>query len=96
MAEDWRLRNQADYLTGVVLYRRKYVAPSKDWDHDHCMFCWATFREKVESPRILTEGFATADGLWWICDTCFNDFRQQFRWILAEAPIVHLGERECN
>ncbi len=82
--DDWRLRNQADYLAGAVLYLRKYKAPSKEWDHDHCVFCWATFREQSDGGRFLTEGYATADGHWWICPTCLNDFRDQFGWLIEE------------
>lgn len=74
---DWRLRGQEKYLKGVVLVRRKYHPPSAQWDHDHCEFCWAKFME-IQHPETLTEGYCTENSYRWICDNCFNDFKEQF------------------
>lgn len=66
--EDWRLRGQEDYLQGCTLVRKPYKAWSKDWEHDHCEFCWAKFMDPAFSPEhrkfinenqeVLTEGYA--------------------------------------
>ena len=66
--DDWRIRGQETYLEGATLIRKRYTAWSEDWDHDHCVFCWATFmdpdlspesRKSVgQNPEILTEGYA--------------------------------------
>jgi hypothetical protein len=58
------------------------IEPRHGWDHDHCAFCWAKFMAaaaKPEDPEIITEGYASEDGQW-ICDGCFADFRDEFRW----------------
>ncbi len=86
MAEssDRRLRGQEAYLAGAVLVRRpyrRYVA-NTDWDHDHCAFCWAKFMVE-DHPDMLDEGYATLDDYHWICDRCFQDFREQFRWTVV-------------
>src|SRR5579859_5256027 len=56
LKSDWRLTNQAKYLTGVTLrLSRFHVALDKpEWDHEHCEFCWAKIVEKiVKSPTTI-------------------------------------------
>ena len=78
---DWRLQGQERYLTGVTLARRKWVESRPGWDHDHCEFCGAKFA----GPDVLHQGWATLDAYRWICDECFADFREQFKWrVLAD------------
>jgi hypothetical protein len=79
--KDWRLRGQEKYLTGVCLVHRRYQ-PVADNDHDHCAFCWAKFMV-ANRPDLLHEGYATADSSHWICDRCFDDFRERFHWQVA-------------
>jgi hypothetical protein len=79
--EDWRLTNQERYLQGVALYRRRYVKPRPEWDHDHCSFCWAKFMEE-DRPGVLHEGYVTENNYHWICEKCFNDFAERFKWIV--------------
>jgi hypothetical protein len=74
---DWRLQGQERYLTGAKLLRRKYALQSASWDHDHCEFCGAKFSLNEGD---LHEGYVTLDGKHWICDGCFNDFRDRFGW----------------
>lgn len=79
--DDWRLRGQEKYLARVrLVYRRYRRNPiNSSWDHDHCEFCWATF--KVEDiPDVLHEGYSTLDEYRWICTPCFTDFRDRFEW----------------
>jgi hypothetical protein len=84
MAEksDWRLTNQQSYLQGKTLYWRQYVAPSEDWDHDHCQFCWQKFGH---FPDAQAEGWTTEDNYYWVCKNCCEDFREMFRWTLIGA-----------
>jgi hypothetical protein len=59
--------------------------PSKEWDHDHCSACWATFAD-IEGPEILHEGYATTADYKlgadydWICPTCFAELRDVMNW----------------
>ena len=78
-ANDWRLQGQEKYLLGVRLVWKKYSRYSQDWDHDHCEFCWAKFMQE-EGPDILHEGYATEDNYRWVCQKCYNDFKEMFKW----------------
>ena len=73
---DWRLLNQEQYLMNAKLKRAEYKMPCEKWDHDHCAFCWDKFSE---SDGDLRSGYSTADGKFWICDECFNDFKEMFK-----------------
>jgi hypothetical protein len=73
---DWRLTNQQNYLKNAELSFDQYVAPSAEWDHDHCVFCWDKFMQG--QPDTLTEGYVTTDGQHWVCEQCFEDFKQEF------------------
>jgi hypothetical protein len=39
-----------------------------------------------DHPDTLHEGYATQDDYFWICERCFQDFRDKFRWkVIADA-----------
>ena len=79
--DDWRLRGQEAYLARRTLYLRKWVTIKKEWDHEHCEFCW----DKIsEFPDTLHEAYTTEDNGYWICPECFHDFKEQFQWTLAD------------
>ncbi len=80
---DWRLQGQEKYLKGMILYFEKYKMLRKDWDHDHCEFCSKKFSE-VNEPANLTQGYTTEDHYRWICETCYNDFKDLFEWKVGE------------
>ena len=73
---DWRLTNQSNYLSGVKLIYCKYEVVDKNWDHDHCDFCWEKFVEGIY-------GYTTLDKYHWICENCYNDFKERFNWELS-------------
>jgi hypothetical protein len=101
MTDDWRLTGQEAVLSGATLSRQPYRAKSAEWEHDHCAFCWAKFmdpsfseehREHIAAHSdVLTEGFTTTAehpkgaAYYWICETCFGDFRDRFDWRVAPA-----------
>jgi hypothetical protein len=78
---DWRLQGQETYLAGAVLVRRVYgrYEQNPEWDHDHCEFCWAKF-STVAGDGVHTRGYCTPDEYRWVCERCFEDFREAFRW----------------
>ena len=45
-------------LEGLRFQLRKYDAPTKVWDHDHCVGCCATFSE-IDRPDFQHEGYFT-------------------------------------
>ena len=83
-ANDWRLRNQTQYLKDVTLVWRSYAPANSENDHDHCEFCWAEFSAR-EARDVLHEGYATVDGYRWICRSCFDDFLDMFAWRVEQA-----------
>ncbi len=78
---DWRLNGQEKYLSGETLHLRKMTPSRKDWDHEHCEFCW----EKI-SPNDgdIHEAYTTSDEYYWICPECFEDFKETFDFKLSE------------
>jgi hypothetical protein len=81
--KDWRLTGQELYLLGKTLVRKTYVPPRCDWDHDHCVFCWAKFMQNGEAST-YQDGYATEDNQYWICPPCFADFKDKFEWTVKE------------
>ncbi len=84
MNTDWRLQGQERYLQGVTLTWRRYQRYSASWDHDHCEFCGTTFAEQELLPEALHEGYTTSDNYHWICRLCFDDFKDRFKWTVAD------------
>ncbi len=76
--EDWRLfRQQENYLSNAVLIRHEYKPINKNNDHDHCEFCMTKFYEFTDD---LHFGYSTQYGEVWICEQCFEDFKEKFNW----------------
>ena len=74
--DDWRLNNQINYLFGQKIKKIKFVETDLS-DHEHCSFCW----EKIGAEKDqLNEGYCTMDGRHWICEVCFEDFKNTFQW----------------
>jgi len=74
---DWRLTNQEKYLLNARLQKKAYVQPTLTWDHDHCEFCWAKFMEGTHND-VLHEGYCTENEKCWICEQCYQDFKDTF------------------
>ena len=89
---DWsdsRITNQKSYLKGAKLVQRAYRRYSKnpDWDHDHCAFCWAKFMAQ-DCSDVLRKGYATVDDYHWVCERCFDDFKDLFEWkVINETDV---------
>jgi hypothetical protein len=97
--DDWRLMGQEVFLQEAVLTWEPYHAHSATWEHDHCPFCSAKFMDPqfsdahrqhiADDPAVLTQGYTTTAehehgrASHWVCETCFNDFRDRFEWRLV-------------
>ena len=79
---DWRLTNQLHFLYEKSIVKKSYVAPSPEWDHDHCAFCWSKFTE--DGVNDLHEGYYVPETKDWFCDNCFNDFQEMFKWRIVK------------
>ncbi len=73
--DDWRLLNQKEYLMTAKLIKAAYKPKNENLDHEHCSFCWDKFSA---NPEDLSVGFQTVDGKYWICEECFEDFKEMF------------------
>lgn len=78
---DWRLTFQEQYLKNAELQKNKYVKFSETWDHDHCAFCWDKFSECEGDIHI---GYCTLDKKYWICEECYNDFKEMFNFKIVQ------------
>lgn len=78
---DWRLNGQKKYLFRKKLKRTAF-APSMQNDHAHCSFCWEKFGLCEGMSKM---GYKTIVGNWWICDQCFQDFKDEFEWTCTEG-----------
>lgn len=51
ISDDWRLKGN-DWLVHLELTRKPYTQWSEEWDHDHCLFCWAKFMDPDSSAVV--------------------------------------------
>jgi hypothetical protein len=90
--DDRRLTPANEQLfPGAEFAWKAYKQPRPGWDHDHCSFCWAEFMEDLTHAHTetFTEGYTTAGppsdpkpDYYWVCPTCFADFRDRLGWTL--------------
>ena len=80
--DDWRLTGQEKYMKKAHL---KKVSPNNyalekeqasNW-HEHCEFCMKTIDINTKN-----DCFATLDEYRWVCQECFDDFKDSFEWEL--------------
>lgn len=79
--KEWRLTNQEEYLMSIKWKYIKYIPGSDISDHEHCEFCWETF-SKYDGD--LHEGYNSEDEQYWVCEKCFNDFKERFHWEIID------------
>jgi len=76
--DDWRRLGQEIFLKKARFSYRRYTPHRKGWEHDHCEFCGVRFSLLVDDD--VHEGYCTEDGYRWVCETCFQDFGDEFEW----------------
>jgi hypothetical protein len=97
--DDWRLdRGQDAYLQGATLVRKPFRG---EHDHcEFCWakfvdpeFSAAHARLGDEDAEVLAEGYAAVgtgpggeDDYHWICNRCYEDFRERFAWRIPAPP----------
>ena len=93
--DDWR-RTSPGAPSGTRFRWREYAATTPEWDHDHCVFCWAKFLPRSEEGKewlaqdehaIYFEGYATVEpsgsGFDWVCGPCFDDFADELKFVVV-------------
>ncbi len=76
---DWRLTYQDEFLLDAELKKAEFSEEQQKTDHCHCVFCWEKFSERKMD---ISEGYCTKDGRYWICEECYTDFKEMFRFKL--------------
>ena len=76
--QDWRLQGQENYLFSKKLVFKNYSDRATNYEHDYCEFCGNKFSELI--PECLKSGYTTENNYHWICNKCFNDFKDKFEW----------------
>ena len=79
--DDWRIMGQEGYLTDKLLQHRKFDRKLCVLDFDQCNFCYEIFDRNPEAP--LTAYYEPI-GKYWICEECYNDFKEHFNWTVEE------------
>ncbi len=75
--KDWRLLGRHDQFHGAEFHKVTFIMKDLDHDHVHCWFCWDKFSEHDGD---LHDGYETDNEKYWVCPTCFNDFKEYFGW----------------
>jgi hypothetical protein len=74
---DWRIMGQEGYLLNKKLQHRHFSRTLCRDDFTQCEFCWSLFDKDVSCPSMA---FFEPQGKYWICETCYRDFREHFGW----------------
>lgn len=81
--EDWRLNGQEAYLLGAKLKKTRFEAEGY-YDHVHCDFCWGKISEYDGDLHV---GYCTEGEIHWVCEECYNDFKDMFHFELEPSLI---------
>ena len=92
---DWRLEIAPNGLDNEELVKEDVATffearknewdgknPFEFWDHDHCVFCYEKFM--IETADKQPFAYHTQDYDIWICEICYNDFKERLNWKLVE------------
>jgi hypothetical protein len=81
--DDWRLSfgNTPSFYRQYKWSLKKWTRTSPHGDHDHCEFCWQKISD-IEGTNIQHEAWADETETYWVCQLCFEDFRDMYCWNL--------------
>lgn len=81
--DDWRLNfgKEPSFYGKYRWSLKKWTKTSPHWDHDHCEFCWQKISD-IDNPDIQPEGWADDEEKFWVCKSCFEDFKEMYQWEL--------------
>ena len=89
-SSDWRLDNYyhyKDYFKDIEnkFYEKRNFKSIKGWDHEHCEICFLKITDLNISEEHTNFGYVTTKEIkrgkriakqeHWICEKCFNDFK---------------------
>ena len=94
---DWRLSmGQGEGMENREFGYKEFAKPSEKWNHEHCVFCRHKFMENPEGMKDCSkQGYCSTDGKEeWICDECFDDFKEMFHLKVVGEGETNLGKFE--
>lgn len=88
---DWRLSmGQGEGMLDKEFQYREFVKPSERWEHEHCKFCGHKFMENPNGLKDCSkQGYCSTDDREdWVCEECFDDFKEMFHWKVVDGKKV--------
>ena len=81
--DDWRLEfgKEPTFYSKFKWSRKKWARTRPNWDHDHCEFCWQKISD-IDGENIQHEGWTNDEDTYWVCKSCFEDFKEMYQWDL--------------
>jgi hypothetical protein len=81
--DDWRLNfgKEPSFYSQCKWSLKKWTRTRPHWDHDHCEFCWQKISD-INRPNSTPEGWADDQEIYWVCKSCFEDFKEMYKWNL--------------
>lgn len=89
---DRRPADKEERFRGAIFVRRIYAPSSPEWEHEHCELCGAEIVERGshwDTADAVYEGYSTPgpteapmEDWYWVCPSCFEDFRERLGWTL--------------
>lgn len=76
-----KIADYAEHFVATMNRGQEYLEGEKiqHFWHQHCAFCW----EKALTDKDC-EFYCTPDYRYWICSSCFHDFRDKFQWTVKK------------
>lgn len=88
---NWRLSmGQGEGMQDKEFQYREFVKPSERWEHEHCKFCGHKFMENPNGLKDCSkQGYCSTDDREdWVCEECFDDFKEMFHWKVVDGKKV--------
>ncbi len=79
--EDWRIMGQEGYLKKRTVFHKKFNVLTTPIGYRQCEFCYSIFSDE---PGKLKHGYHEPISDSWICEDCFQDFKDMFQWTVEE------------
>ena len=86
MKKSWYIEEyeEKEYLHNKTLYAKKIIF-SQRVDHVHCELCWQRLSNYKDDQDF---GYYEPDSISFICERCFNSFKDLFGWKLSDDGII--------
>ena len=76
----WTHKRFLRHWQNLELVYKKWDSTSEERDHEHCLVC----REGIgEYEGGFREGYYLREKNTWVCENCFNGFKDKCKWKVA-------------